>query len=74
MLLQRVFPNKDQSDRLLRFLRSRYGTQFYTLGSSPIHYLVRLEMIFSNKKPLILFFLRSSINVKLHNNVMHFLF
>ncbi|CAF3449227.1 unnamed protein product [Rotaria sp. Silwood1] len=42
-LLQRVFNNKEQSERLHRFLRSRYGSQFHTINSSTVHYLVRKE-------------------------------
>jgi len=42
-LLQRVFPNKEQSDRLCRFLRSKYGSQFHMLNSSTVNYLVRNE-------------------------------
>ncbi|CAF3445821.1 unnamed protein product [Rotaria sp. Silwood1] len=38
-LLQRVFNNKEQSERLHRFLRSRYGSQFHTINSSTVHYL-----------------------------------
>ena len=39
-LLQRVFSNKDQPDRLYRFLRSRYGAQFHLLISPSVNYLV----------------------------------
>ncbi|CAM4873794.1 unnamed protein product [Rotaria socialis] len=46
-LLQRVFSNKEQVDRLNRFLRSRYGSQFHPFNSSSIHYLV----IFQYKAP-----------------------
>jgi hypothetical protein len=40
-LLQRVFSNKEQSDRLYRFLRLRYGSQFHMLNSLTANYLVR---------------------------------
>ena len=40
-LLKRVFRNKEQLDRLYRFLRTRYGSQLHTLSSSTINYLVR---------------------------------
>ncbi|UJR27028.1 hypothetical protein I4U23_008332 [Adineta vaga] len=46
-LLQRVFNNKEQFDRLYRFLRSRYGSQFHMLNSSTINYLV----VFQCKAP-----------------------
>ncbi|CAF3039839.1 unnamed protein product [Rotaria sp. Silwood2] len=46
-LLQRVFTNKEQAERLHRFLRSRYGSQFHTINSSTVHYLV----IFQCKGP-----------------------
>jgi hypothetical protein len=44
ILLQRVFSNKDQLDRLYRFLRLRYGPQFHMLNSSTVNYLVRRRM------------------------------
>jgi hypothetical protein len=72
-LLQRVFPNKEQSDRLCRFLRSKYGSQFHMLNSSTVNYLVRNESYIFAYLNLILFF-RSYFNVKHHNNVMHLLF
>ncbi|CAF0736616.1 unnamed protein product [Adineta ricciae] len=39
-LLQRVFSNKEQLDRLYRFLRSRYSSQFHMLNSATVTYLV----------------------------------
>ena len=42
-LLQRVVANKEQLDRLCRFLRSRYGSQFHTINSSTLNYLVRKD-------------------------------
>jgi hypothetical protein len=49
VLLQRVLPNKEQSERLYRFLRMRYGSQFHTLNSTTVNYLV------SKKKHHLLF-------------------
>ncbi|CAF0727294.1 unnamed protein product [Rotaria sordida] len=46
-LLQRVFTNKEQLERLHRFLRLRYGSQFHTINSPTINYLV----IFQCKAP-----------------------
>jgi hypothetical protein len=40
-LLQRVVTNREQLDRLYRFLRSRYGSQFHTINSATANYLVR---------------------------------
>lgn len=40
-LLQRVFASKDQTDRLHRFLRSKYGSQFHSLLSPTVNYFVR---------------------------------
>ncbi|CAF3686118.1 unnamed protein product, partial [Adineta steineri] len=46
-LLQRVFINKEQLDRLYRFLKLRYGTQFHMMNSTTVNYLV----VFQNKAP-----------------------
>jgi len=43
LLLQRVFPNREQADRLNRFLRQRYGSQFHPINSPTVNYLVRKE-------------------------------
>jgi hypothetical protein len=43
MLLERVFLNKEQTERLYRFLRLRYGSQFHMINSSNVNYLVRKE-------------------------------
>jgi len=43
VLLQRVFSNREQAERLNRFLRLRYGPQFHMLNSPTVNYLVRKE-------------------------------
>jgi hypothetical protein len=47
LLLQRVFPNREQADRLNRFLKQRYGSQFHPIyspiNSPTVNYLVRKE-------------------------------
>lgn len=49
-LLQRVFPNKDQLERLHRFLRSKYSSQFHSLQSATMNYFVRLHLETSRLK------------------------
>ncbi len=44
-LLQRVFTNREQSDRLNRFLRSRYGPQLSMISSPTVNYLVRRDIV-----------------------------
>lgn len=71
-LLHRVFTNKEQVDKLYRFLRSRYGSQFHMLSSPTVNYLVRPQCSCLHGDGEFAF--RSFFNAKLRNSATPFSF